>query len=65
LEALKVYTNHSAYGGCEENIKGSIEVGKMADFVVLDKDPLTCSEDHLKEIKVEMTIVDGKVVYRA
>ena len=64
LEALKVYTRHSAYGGLEEDIKGSIEKGKMADFVVLAEDPLTSPEDHLKDINVEMTIVNGKVVYQ-
>jgi predicted amidohydrolase YtcJ len=62
-EALKVYTIHSAYAGREENIKGSIETGKLADFVVLAEDPLTSAEDHLKDIEVDMTIVDGNVVY--
>jgi len=63
MEALKVYTIHSAYAGLEENIKGSIEAGKLADFVVLAEDPLASVEDHLKDIEVEMTIVGGKVVY--
>jgi hypothetical protein len=63
-EALKVYTIHSAYAGFEENSKGSIEVGKLADFVVLAEDPLSSPEDDLKDIAVEMTIVDGKVVYQ-
>ena len=63
-EALKVYTTHSAYAGLEENAKGSIEKGKVADFVVLAEDPLTSPEDRLKDIQVEMTIVNGKVVYQ-
>ena len=64
MEALKVYTVHSAYAGHEEKTKGSIELGKVADFVVFAEDPLTSPEDHLKEIGVEMTIVGGKIVYR-
>lgn len=63
-EALKVYTTHSAYAGLEENAKGSIEVGKLADLVILGEDPLTSPEDRLKDIQVEMTIVNGKVVYQ-
>jgi len=63
LEALRVYTIHSAYAAREEEIKGSIETGKLADFVVLDKDPFTIDEDELKDVAVAMTIVDGKIVY--
>ena len=63
MEALKVYTLHSAYAGCEEETKGSIEVGKLADFVVLSQDPLKTPEEKLREIKVEMTIAGGRVVY--
>jgi len=64
MEALKVYTRHSAYAGLEEEIKGSIEPGKLADFVVLAEDPLTSPEDHLRDIDVEFTIVGGEVVYQ-
>lgn len=64
LEALKVYTIHSAYASLEEKIKGSIEVGKLADFVVLAEDPLVVNEDYLKNIEVEMTILGGKIVYK-
>jgi len=63
-EALKVYTIHSAFAGHEEKTKGSIEVGKLADFVVLTEDPLTSPEDHLRDIEVEKTIVGGKIVYQ-
>lgn len=63
MEALKVYTTHSAYAGLEEDIKGSIEVGKLADLVVLDDNPLISEKDRIKDIQVEMTIVGGKVVY--
>jgi predicted amidohydrolase YtcJ len=64
LEALKVYTLHSAYAGLEEKTKGSIEVGKLADFAVFAEDPLTSPEEHLRDIEIEMTIVGGKVVYQ-
>ena len=47
----------------EEGVKGSIEVGKLADFAVLSDDPLTCPEDAIKEIVAETTVVGGKVVY--
>lgn len=46
----------------EEHIKGSVEKGKLADLIVVSDDPLTVPPDRLKDIKVEMTIVDGKVV---
>ncbi|MFC1886467.1 amidohydrolase family protein, partial [Thermodesulfobacteriota bacterium] len=62
-EGLEIYTRHSAYGALQEDMKGSIERGKLADFVVLSQNPLTCSLDALKEIQVEKTIVGGNVVY--
>ena len=63
-EALKVYTRHSAFAALEENIKGSIEAGKLADFAVLGDNPLTCPEERLRDIEVCMTIVGGKIVYQ-
>ena len=63
MEALKVYTRHSAYAMFEEDIKGSIEIGKMADFCVLAENPLAVPEDQLKDIPVDMTIVGGNVVF--
>jgi predicted amidohydrolase YtcJ len=65
MDAIRIYTMHSAYAGFDENVKGSIEPGKMADFAVLAEDPLTVPEDRLKDIQVEMTIVDGKIVYKS
>ena len=47
----------------EEDIKGSIEVGKLADLPVLDKDIMTIQEDDILDTNVEMTIIGGKVVY--
>lgn len=64
MEALKVYTKHSAYAGLEENVKGTIEKGKLADFVVFSEDPLSAPEDHLRDIEIEMTIVGGRLVYK-
>jgi predicted amidohydrolase YtcJ len=48
----------------EEDIKGSIEPGKLADLVVIDKDPLNIPNDDLKNVETVMTIIDGKIVYR-
>ena len=47
----------------EEDKKGSIEAGKLADMAVLSDDPLTCAEEVIKDITAETTIVGGKVVY--
>jgi predicted amidohydrolase YtcJ len=62
-EALKIYTINNAYASFEEDIKGSIEPGKLADMVVISKDILTCPVDSIKTIKAEMTLLGGKVVY--
>ena len=45
------------------NPKGSIEIGKLADFTILDKDIMTIEEDEILNTNVEMTIIGGKVVY--
>jgi len=63
-EALQMYTINNAYASFEEKIKGSIEAGKLADMVVLAEDILTCPVDRIKDMKVEKTIVGGKVVYK-
>lgn len=64
LEALRAYTIEAAYQFFEEDIKGSIETGKLADLIVVDRNPLTCPVDYLKDIEVEMTMVDGNIVYQ-
>lgn len=62
-ETLKGMTIWAAYSNFEDHEKGSIEVGKFADFIVLDKDIMTCDEDTIPNIKVEATFVGGKKVY--
>ncbi len=63
MEALKSYTIDAAYGAFEENIKGSITAGKLADFTVFSQDLLTVADDKLLSTSVEMTIVGGEVIY--
>ncbi len=62
-EAIKIYTIGGAYASFEEGDKGSIEERKFADLVVLSDDPREVPPERIKDIKVEMTIVDGKVVF--
>jgi len=62
--ALRTYTINGAFGAFEEEIKGSIEEGKLADFTVLDRDILIIEEDEILETTVEMTIIGGKIVYK-
>ncbi len=63
-EAIELFTINGAKIGFEEDIKGSIEPGKLADFVVLSDDPFRVPRENVQDIKVDMTIVDGKVVYQ-
>ena len=60
--ALKQYTINGAYAIFAENIKGSIEKGKVADLAIIDKDYLTCPADEIKGIRALLTMVGGKVV---
>ncbi|UCF35317.1 MAG: amidohydrolase [Acidobacteriota bacterium] len=62
-EALRSYTLDAAYGAFEEEQKGSLKPGKLADITVLSKDILTMPEEEIPGTQVVYTIVDGKVVY--
>jgi len=62
-EALRSYTIDAAYGAFEEDIKGSIELGKLADFTVFSKDIMTIPEDEILSAQIDMTIVNGKVLF--
>ena len=64
LEALKSYTINVAWAGFEEDIKGSLEVGKLADVTVLTKDIMTIPENEIPSTEIAYTIVGGEVMYR-
>jgi hypothetical protein len=64
-QALAMYTINAAYASFEEDIKGSIAQGKLADMVVLSADPVKSPPEQIKDIRVEMTIIDGRVVWEA
>ena len=65
MEALRGYTLYGAYLTFEEDQKGSLEPGKLADMIVLDQDILTIDPDHIMDIEVEQTWLGGKLVYEA
>jgi predicted amidohydrolase YtcJ len=62
-EALTIATINGAYASSEEALKGSITAGKLADFVVLEKDPHDVNPDEIMNIKVNRTVVGGKTVH--
>ena len=62
-EAIRAYTMNNAYAAFEERDKGSLEVGKLADFIVLDRDILACPEDSIPVAVVEETWVGGRRVF--
>jgi predicted amidohydrolase YtcJ len=63
-EALRAYTASGTWLTREERLKGTIEVGKLADMAVLDRDYFSVPDEEIKEVRVDMTIVDGKVVWQ-
>jgi adenine deaminase len=64
-EAIRVWTLDGAYATFEENVKGSITPGKLADFVVLQEDPHKVPADKIKDITVEATYLGGQRVFTA
>lgn len=62
-DAVKCYTINNAYASFEENIKGSIEPGKLADFVVLNEDIFSIAPEKIRDVRVDMTIFDGEIIY--
>ena len=62
-QALRSYTLDAAYGAFEEDIKGSITVGKLADFTIYNQDLMNVVEEEFLNTEIAMTIFDGKVVY--
>ena len=56
---------HGAYASFEENIKGSLEAGKLADFVILENDPHDVDPDSIVDIKIVRTVLGGRTTYEA
>jgi len=63
MDTIRVYTWNGAYLGKDDDKLGSLELGKLADLIVLDRDILSIPQEEIKDIKVLTTIVDGKIVY--
>ncbi len=63
MEALRAYTRTSAYARFEEGRRGSLETGKLADLIVLDRDIRAVPAGEIKETQVLLTLKDGKVVF--
>jgi predicted amidohydrolase YtcJ len=64
-EAMRICTMHGAYASFEENIKGSLTPGKLADFVILEKDPHEVDPNSIKDIKIVQTVMGGRTTYEA
>jgi predicted amidohydrolase YtcJ len=64
LEALEMYTRNPAYIGFEENQKGSLEAGKFADFIVVDRNVLAVPPEQLRDVQVLKTFVGGELLYQ-
>jgi len=62
-EALRIGTIHGAYASYEERLKGSITAGKLADFVLLERDPHDVDPNQIKDIKVVRTVAGGRTVH--
>lgn len=64
-EAMRICTLNGAYASFEEDIKGSLTRGKLADFVILEQDPHAADPDSIKHIKIVRTVMGGRTTYEA
>jgi predicted amidohydrolase YtcJ len=64
-QALRICTVHGAYASHEEEVKGTITAGKLADFVILGEDPHAIDPSTLKDIPIIRTVVGGRTMYEA
>lgn len=64
MDAIRMYTYNGAYASFEEDFKGSIEEGKLADLVVLSENILETPVERIKEVVADITVIDGEIVYR-
>lgn len=62
-DAIRMFTYNGAYAIFEEDLKGTLEIGKLADLVILDSDVLSVSKERIKEIKVNTTIKNGEIIF--
>ena len=62
-EAVRCYTLNSAYASFEENHKGSLEIGKLADFVILDRDIFAIDKSMILSTKIDLTVIGGEILY--
>lgn len=63
LEAIKLYTWNGAFASFDEDVKGSLEAGKLADLVVLNDSILKVDSQNIKDLNVESTILNGEILY--
>jgi hypothetical protein len=64
-EAVFAYTAEASYASYEENLKGSIQIGKLGDMVILSQDIFEIEPEKIADTKVECTILGGKIVFEA
>ena len=64
-QAALSFTRWAAYAGFDEDLAGSIEPGKYADFIVLDRDIYTCPSEQIAETRVLLTVLGGEIVWQA
>lgn len=62
-DAISLFTKGSAYASCEENLKGTLDAGKLADFIVLSEDPFEINTEEIKNLDVLMTVMGGNMQY--